>query len=140
MHNSALTISASQTIALPMRINPINLAFRFILEVCALTSFGSWGWAQGESLLGKVVFAGLVPLFAAGLWGIFAVPNDPSRSGEALIPIPGAIRFILEITIFISASLCLFSLGYSSITLAFVTAIAIHYLFSYQRLFWLVRQ
>jgi hypothetical protein len=37
---------------------------------------------------------------AAGLWGVFAVPNDPSRSGRTVVNTPGALRLLLEIALF----------------------------------------
>ena len=37
---------------------------------------------------------------AVGMWGVFAVPGDPSRSGKTVIATPGAVRPIIEIGLF----------------------------------------
>ena len=123
-----------------MTLTSINLVLRFILEVCALTAFVCWGWAQGESLLAKLVLAALMPALFAGIWGIFAVPNDPSRSGAAPIPIAGTARLLLELGMFAIASLCMLSLQYGYLALAFDIAIVLHYITYYERILWLLRQ
>ena len=62
--------------------HPLNLFFRLILEIFALVSIGMWGWSLGDKSL-KYVLALIFPLVIAAVWGIFAVPDDPSRSGKA---------------------------------------------------------
>jgi hypothetical protein len=37
---------------------------------------------------------------AAALWGVFAVPNDPSRSGKTVVVTPGIARLALELGLF----------------------------------------
>ncbi|MCH8103525.1 MAG: protein kinase, partial [Chloroflexi bacterium] len=37
---------------------------------------------------------------AVGMWGVFAVPGDPSRSGKTVIATPAAVRPIIEIGLF----------------------------------------
>lgn len=58
-----------------MGSNPINLTVRFFLELTALIAMGFWGWKQGEGLL-RFVLALSIPIVAAVMWGVFAVPND----------------------------------------------------------------
>ncbi|MDX3525033.1 DUF2568 domain-containing protein [Streptomyces sp. ID05-39B] len=36
-------------------------------------------------------------------WGSFAVPDDPSRSGESDIHTPGPVRLLLQLTVFFGA-------------------------------------
>jgi len=69
-----------------MGSHPINLAIRFLLEVMALLAMGFWGWRFGEGWL-RFALAAILPIIAALLWGIFAVPSDPSRSGGAALSI-----------------------------------------------------
>ncbi len=71
-----------------MGSHPINLAVRFILELTALVAAGMWGWHQSEGWL-KFLLVITLPLLIAIVWGTFAVPDDPSRSGAAPIPISG---------------------------------------------------
>jgi hypothetical protein len=56
-----------------MGSHPINLAIRFLLELVALLAMGIWDWQQREGWLRLVLAVG-IPLTAALLWGIFAVP------------------------------------------------------------------
>ena len=122
-----------------MGSNPINLTIRFLLELAALLSLGIWGWAQSESWL-KFIFAFGVPIISAIAWGVFAVPDDPSRSGSAPVPIPGVIRLVIELAIFALAVLSLRDLGYIKLSWGLALVVAVHYIISYDRIFWLIRQ
>lgn len=82
-----------------MGSNPINLVFRFLLELAALFSFGYWGWLIGDNWV-RYLFVILAPLFGVLIWGTFAVPDDPIRSGKAPVPVPGWLRLVLELGIF----------------------------------------
>jgi hypothetical protein len=121
-----------------MGSHPVNLAIRFLLELAALLAMGFWGWRQGGSTT-RYVFAALVPLAAAALWGIFAVPGDPSRSGSALVAVPGALRLGLEAAFFAFAVWGLYQLGSVALARTMAAALAVHYAVSYDRLAWLLR-
>jgi Protein of unknown function (DUF2568) len=121
-----------------MGSHPVNLAIRFFLELMALVAMGFWGWRQGGSMT-RYVLAALVPLAAAALWGIFAVPGDPSRSGSALVAVPGALRLGLEAAFFAFAVWALYRLGNISLARTMAAALAVHYAVSYDRLAWLLR-
>ena len=82
-----------------MGSHPANLILRFLLEIIALISLGIWSWKQSESWFRLVLAIG-IPIIAAIIWGIFAVPNDPSRSGAAPVVTAGFIRLIIEFGIF----------------------------------------
>lgn len=122
-----------------MGSNPVNLAARFVLELVALIALGRWGWMYNAGLLRFVLAVG-IPLLAAVLWGTFAVPNDPSRSGKAAAPVPGIARLLLEAVFFALAAAALFSTGATALGWTFATTVAIHYLLSYDRVLWLLRQ
>ena len=79
-----------------------------------------------------------VPLGVAVVWGTFAVPGDPSRSGSAPVPVPGALRLALEFCFFLSASLALYDLRFTRLAAIFTAAIALHYVLSYDRVRWLL--
>jgi hypothetical protein len=121
-----------------MGSHPANLAVRFFLELAALVAMGFWAWRQGEGTT-RYVFAVLVPLAAAALWGIFAVPGDPSRSGSAPVAVPGALRLGIEATFFAFAVWALYQLGTIALALTMAAALAVHYAVSYKRLAWLLR-
>jgi len=117
----------------------LNLAVRFFLELSALSIMGWWGWRQ-RSDGWQIALAAVVPLLAASLWGIFAVPNDPSRSGSAPVPVPGIVRLTLELGFFAAAAWALDDLGFGRVTALFATAVVVHYLVSFDRVRWLVSQ
>jgi hypothetical protein len=122
-----------------MGSNPINLAVRFFLELTALIAMGFWGWNQRAGVL-RFVLAFGIPVIAAVLWGIFAVPNDPSRSGHAPIATPGILRLALELIFFSFAAWTLYSAGATTASWVFVIVTLVHYILSYDRLYWLIRQ
>ena len=82
-----------------MAYHPINLAVRLLLEFAALAAMAYWGWRQADGVLRFVLAIG-IPLVAAALWGTFAVPDDPSRSGKAPVPVSGIVRLALELAFF----------------------------------------
>ncbi len=122
-----------------MSLNPINLAVRFLLELSALLAIGFWGWRQGEGLFRFVLAIGL-PLIAAVLWGTFAVPDDPSRSGKAPVPVPGIVRLALELAFFAFATWALYKAGATQLSWLLGGVTLIHYVSSYDRLWWLIRR
>jgi len=122
-----------------MSKNPLNLAIRFALEVVAIVAFGIWGY-RASNAFPDIILAILLPLLFAVLWGVFAVPNDPSRSGKTVVPTPGLIRLILELLLFGMATWMLFDLGYARIWWIFGAATVIHYASSYDRVAWLLKQ
>ena len=119
--------------------NPINLALRFLLELAAIFAFGIWGHslARGGT---RILLAVLFPLLFAVLWGVFAVKNDPSRSGKTVVQTPGLIRLLLELGLFGAAAWMLLDLDYSLSALIFGFLVIIHYFISFDRISWLLKQ
>jgi hypothetical protein len=120
-----------------MGSHPINLVFRFLLEVCVLVAVGFWGWYQGDGWL-RFIFGFGLPILFAAIWGTFNVPNDPSRSGKAPIVTRGFIRLALELTIFALATWALYDVGSTKMSLTFGALVAVHYALSYDRIKWLL--
>ncbi len=121
-----------------MSQNPINLAVRFILELAALAALAYWGWTQHTGILRYLLAVGL-PLLGAVLWGVFAVPGDRSRSGDAPVPVPGILRLLLELLLFGSAAWCLYDAGLVLLANIFGIVVLVHYIISYDRIIWLLR-
>lgn len=121
-----------------MGSHPINLAVRFLLEVSALLSLGLWGWRSSTGWL-RLALALLVPIIAAALWGVFAVPGDPSRSGSAPIAVPGVLRLALELGFFALATWALRDSGLTRASWVLGIVVVLHYLASYDRLVWLLK-
>ena len=120
-----------------MGSHPLNLAFRFILELTALTSYGLWGWRLSDSWI-RFLFAIGIPLIAGAIWGIFAVPQDPSRSGSAPIPVPGIIRLMIELLIFGLGAWALHDIELITFCWLLAGGVIIHYSISYDRVMWLI--
>jgi hypothetical protein len=118
--------------------NPYNLAFRFLLEIAALVCIGIWGWNLSDGWIHYVLAPGL-PVLIGAIWGIFAVPEDPSRSGKAPVPVSGIIRLILELTIFAIASWALLDMNHELMAASLGLLVLIHYLISYDRVLWLLK-
>ena len=120
-----------------MSSNPINLLLRFLLELAALISYGFWGWQTGGGWL-RYLLAILAPLVGALIWGTFAVPGDPSRSGKAPVPVPGWLRLALELIIFGLACSALIVSGQSVYAWILGVLVVIHYVVSIDRIQWLL--
>jgi hypothetical protein len=118
-------------------MRPMNLIARFLLEIAALVALGYWGYRMADGNL-RFVFAAGIPLFAAAMWGIFAVPGDPSRSGKAPVPVSGSLRLAIELAFFAIAAYALYASGMQSLALVFALAVAVHYLISMDRIRWLL--
>lgn len=119
-----------------MSSNPINLLVRFLLEIFALVTMSLWGWNQGEGILRYVLAIG-IPLVAAAIWGTFRVPNDPKN---APVAIPGLLRLAYEVVFFGFATWALFDLDYVGLAWIGLIILILHYLLSYDRIAWLLKQ
>jgi hypothetical protein len=118
-------------------MNPINLALRFALELGALTAIGWWGSSLVES--GWRWVFGLALVFGvAAVWGTFAVPGDPSRGGEGVVHVPGSVRLLIELAVFAAGAYALRAMERPGLALAFAGLVVAHYLWSYQRIMWLL--
>ncbi len=119
--------------------HPVNLLFRFLLELAVLGVVAIWSWKSIESWAGMVL-AFVIPFVMAVIWGTFAVPDDPSRSGNAPVPTPGALRLLLELFFFSFAVWCCFDMGWSGLAKIFAALVLFHYLISLDRIRWLLDQ
>jgi hypothetical protein len=101
-------------------------------------ALGLLGWQYGAGVY-RYVFAIGIPLLAAIFWGIFAVRDDPSRSGNTIVQVPGLVRLFLELTFFVLASWSLFTSGATNFGWIYAVVVIIHYAASYDRVIWLIR-
>ena len=116
--------------------NPVNLALRFGLELAALYFIGRWGWIQNSGVLRYLLAIGL-SLVAAAAWGVFRVPGD---GGAPIVRVPGIIRLSIELAIFGFAVWGLFDTGATTAAWIFGGITLLHYLISYDRIIWLLKQ
>lgn len=120
--------------------HPLNLALRFGLELAALYAVGRWAWQQGGSLLWQWLFVLLSLAVFMGIWVTFNVPNDPSRSGKAPVVVRGWLRLLIELILFGSAVLALFSIGSATAGWVIAGLLIFHYAISYERIIWLLKR
>lgn len=117
----------------------VLLVVRFLLELALLGALGVWGWRLGDGGAAGGALALLVPLIAAVLWGVFSVPNEPSRHPRAIVAVPGIVRLALEWALFGLAAYGLWSTGSRAAAETLLTVTGLHYALSWERIGWLVR-
>jgi hypothetical protein len=120
-----------------MGSHPLNLLLRFGLELVALYAVGAVGHARVDGPL-RWLAALAAPLLFATLWGTFAVPDDPSRSGGAPVPVGGAARLALELGLFAVATAALSGAGAARGAAVFALVVLAHYAASWDRIAWLL--
>jgi hypothetical protein len=116
----------------------LSLGVRFVLELVALACFGVWAWALVPGSL-RYVCVVAVPLIVAVLWGVFATPDDASRSGGTVIATPGPLRFLLELAVFFGGAAALYAAGSRTLAVMLAGALVVYHLLSWDRVLWLVR-
>ena len=116
--------------------HPVNLLFRLVLELAAFVALAIGGYAIGSGVWGWVLAVGL-PIVGMAVWGTFNVPGDRSRSGEAPVPVPGAVRLLVEFSVFGAAIVVVSSANvtYAAVLLA---GVVVHYALSIDRVRWLL--
>ncbi|MVU83855.1 DUF2568 domain-containing protein [Nocardia sp. ET3-3] len=120
-----------------MSLNPFMLGVRFLLELTAVASFGILGWRAFESPW-RFLLVVLLPILVAAAWGVFAVPGDPSRNGEATVAVPGAVRLVLEILVLGGGAFALWGAGLSVAALVSAVVLVVYTALAYDRLGWLL--
>lgn len=122
-----------------MGLHPVNLAFRFLLEVIAYIAMIYWGIKQDAGII-RFFYTGGIPLIAGLIWSLLAVPGDPSRSGKAPMPVSGPIRLIIEFSFFAVAIIMLSEITQSQVWLTYLIILVLHYGLSYDRIIWLLKK
>jgi hypothetical protein len=121
----------------PPEMRPWNLALRLGLEIGALTGLGLAAWTQTQGAARSVAVAA-APLAAAALWGTFNVLDDPSRSGEAPVEVPGSVRLAIELIVLGGGGVAYGIAGYPAIGSGFAALTVLHYTVARTRVQWLL--
>lgn len=116
-----------------------NLILRFILEMWVLVAVVAAALHNLDSVW-RVVVAVAVPLALITAWGVFNVPDDPSRSGQAPVPVPGWLRLVIETIYFGIGVIATFLAGWTILAIVFAVAVILHYSLSANRVRWLLAQ
>jgi hypothetical protein len=123
-----------------MHKHPLNLTLRFILELAALFGVGQWAWKLGTTPALNWVFLVVSLVIFMGIWVIFNVPGDPSRSGKAPVVVRGWLRLVIELTLFGLSVWAFFSSGFVITVWVMSGLLIFHYAVSYERIQWLLAQ
>lgn len=102
----------------------INLAVRFLLELCVLVSVGYWGFKTGSGWFLKILLGIGVPLLIAVLWGMFAAP-------KAAYHLHGFMLFAFEVFVFGSGVAALYGTKNYSLAWGFAAIIVINRILMY---------
>ncbi|MDF1674000.1 MAG: YrdB family protein [Vicingaceae bacterium] len=119
--------------------HPLNLILRFLLEMTVLITVSYWGYYLTNTPV-KYLNVISFPIFLATLWGVFAVPNDPSRSGKTVVKTPGVIRLIIELIFFSFGAIAFYLINFQTLAIVFLIIVLLHYLLSVDRVNWLLKQ
>lgn len=120
-----------------LEAHPGNMLLRVLLELATLVAVGYWGWTLSDGI-GRYLLALGLPAVLAAIWGVFAVPDDPSRSGNAPFPVPGSVRLFLELVILALGALAIWRVGHPWLGVFFAGLILVHYFLSIDRIRWLL--
>jgi hypothetical protein len=82
----------------------LNLAVRFLLELCMLAAVAFWGFKTQNNWLMKILLGIGLPVLIAVLWGMFLAPKATHR-------LSGAPFFALELALFSTGAFSLFAGG-----------------------------
>ena len=121
-----------------MGFNPVNLTFRFLLEIVGLIGLFRLGLEVGTDLWGWA-FAVLLTFAAMALWASFRVPGDRSASGEAPYAVAGPVRLLIEMVVFGTGAFGWFVAGPDWMAWSYLAALGLHHIISYDRIGWLIR-
>ena len=102
----------------------VNLALRFLLELCALGALGYWGFKTGSGTLAKIGLGVGAPLVAAVVWAIFVSPQAP-------VQLPGIVVLLLQVLVFGSAAAGLVVTGHRTLALVFGVVVIINAVLMY---------
>ncbi|WP_280422337.1 YrdB family protein [Nocardia carnea] len=121
-----------------MSLNPALLGLRFLLELSAFASFALLGWRATDSPV-RWLLVVVLPVVAAAVWGVFAVPEDPSRSGTAPVAVPGPVRLVVEFAVFWGGAAALWTGGLPQLAIVSAAVLAVYHVVAYDRVLWLLR-
>lgn len=97
----------------------INLAVRFLLEICVLISVGYWGFKTGSGWPLKLLFGIGAPLLIAVIWGLLGAPKSTFR-------LEGLSFLVLEVIVFGSGVAALFLTRNNFLASALVLALIVN--------------
>src|SRR6188472_2271668 len=98
----------------------VNDGVRFLLELCGLAAIAYWGWRTGSSTATRLVLAVGGVVLVAVVWGVFRA------EGDAVVEVPTAVRIVIEVAVFASATVALAAVGRAGLAIAFAVVAGIN--------------
>lgn len=124
----------------PTALSTGQSTVRLLVELAALVCWAVAGWQiGGESSFRWPLAIGL-PVVAAAVWGTFRVPGDQSANGEAVVPVSGKVRFVIEMGVLLGAALTVGATGRPILGAALALVASMHYSTTPRRTAWLWAQ
>jgi len=105
-------------------LKSINIAVRFLLEICVLISVGYWGFKTGSGWFLKILLGIGIPLLIAVIWGAFGAP-------KAAYHLQGPSLLALEVVVFGAGVAALFATKNYSLAWSFAALVVINRIFMY---------
>jgi hypothetical protein len=96
----------------------LNLAVRFLLELCLLAATGYWGFKTQSTWPMKILLGVGLPVVLAVLWGLFVAPR-------AVRPLHGPAHFVLELGLLSLGGAALFAADRPALGWAFTIALVV---------------
>ena len=100
-------------------LKSINVAVRFLLEICVLISVGTWGFKTGSGWFIKILLGIGLPLLIAIIWGMFGAP-------KAAYHLAGLPLLVLEVLVFGSGVVALIATKNYSLVWGFAVIVIIN--------------
>ncbi len=85
-------------------LKSLNLAIRFLLELCMLVAIGYWGFSTHTGWVLKVIFGVGLPILLIVIWGLLLAPRATHR-------LRGALYILLSLVLLGSGAIALFAAG-----------------------------
>lgn len=120
-------------------MKPWNLLLRFVLEVGAIVAIAGWAMTLTDDWSRYAIATGLV-LGVLTVWGVFNVPGDPSRSGNAPLRVPGVLRLLVELLVLGGGAACTALAWHVAAGAVFGALVVLHYSVAWRRFAWLLQQ
>ena len=100
-------------------IKSVNLAVRFLLELCVLVAVGYWGFKTGSGWFLKILLGIGAPLLIAVIWGMFGAPKSAYH-------LTGLSLLALEVVVFGSGVVALFAMKNYQLAWSFAVILIIN--------------
>jgi hypothetical protein len=120
-------------------LRPGHAAFRFLIELAALSCWALVGWHLADGAA-RWALAIALPLVAGVVWATFRTPGDHSAGGGAPVAVPGTVRLLIELDVLLGAAIAVGFVRSRTLGVALAAAVVVHYATTLARIRWLLRQ